>query len=806
MTTTLRLLRAAGLSVGLGSAAIGAGYYALFRRSQPRIRGQMALPGLQGTVEVIRDRWGIPHIFAQDRHDLFFALGFVHAQDRLWQMGFNCRTASGTLSEILGEPALEADRLMRRVGLRRAAEREAQRLDPETAAGHEAYCRGVNAFLEQHRGPWPLEFTILRTRQAPWTTADSLVLGRLMGATLAGNWDAEIARSWLIQQVGADAMPDLEPPHPGGMPLVFPAGTESPPPDQQALRRVREAAELAGLGLGGGSNNWVVDGQKSATGMPLLANDPHLTPTMPSIWYQVHLKGDGFDVIGVSIAGLPGIAIGHNDRIAWGITASLTDQQDLFVERVNPENPRQYEYKGQWRDGTIIREEINVRGRAQPVVEEILVTEHGPDIGPCIPGESRTLALKSVVLEEDGLTRAALALMLARNWDEFREAMRIWPSPPQSAVYADVEGNIGYQLIGFVPARKKGLGMVPVPGWTDEYEWDGYVPFDELPCLFNPSTHFAATANAKLVGDDYQHHITNDWIDGFRTRRIVDLLTAKEKHSLEDFQRMHMDCFSIPGRELAPFITDLEPEDPRLREAVRYVRDWDYRLSADSVGGAILECFFYHLYRNTFAHKVGDMLDVYSGVGIHPLIPVSSYGYRAISQLLRVLREARDDWFPPRDGQRTTWSSVITKSLQEAVGFLQERLGDDMSQWRWGRLHQVSFPHPLGQVKPLERIFSRGPYPAHGDQNTILQGAFDPANPFVANVSAVSYRQIVDLADLNRSVAVIPGGQSGQPGNRHYSDLLQRWRRGDYHPLLFDRRAIEAHAEATLVLMPGSAG
>jgi penicillin amidase len=405
MTTTLRLLRAAALPLALASAAVGAGYYALFRRSQPRIRGQMALPGLQGTVEVIRDRWGIPHIFAQDRHDLFFGLGFVHAQDRLWHMEFNRRTPSGTLCEILGEAALEADRLMRRVGLRRAAERETRRLDPETATIHEAYCRGINAFLEQHQGPWPLEFTILRTRPASWTTADSLVLGRLMAATLAGNWDAEIARSWLVRQVGADAMADLEPPHAGGMPLVLPAGAESSPPDQRALQRARETGELAALTLGGGSNNWVVDGQKSATGMPLLANDPHLPPTMPMIWYQVHLKGGGFDVIGVSIPGLPGIAIGHNDRIAWGLTASVTDQQDLFVERVNPENPRQYEYQGQWREGTIIREEINIRGRAQPVVEEVLVTEHGPDIGPCIPGESRTLALRSIVLEEDGLTR-----------------------------------------------------------------------------------------------------------------------------------------------------------------------------------------------------------------------------------------------------------------------------------------------------------------------------------------------------------------------------------------------------------------
>lgn len=804
MSTTLRLLRAA-LPLALAGAAVGAGYYALFRRNQPRIRGQIALPGLQGTVEVIRDRWGIPHIFAQDHEDLFFAQGFVHAQDRLWHMEFNRRTASGTLCEILGEAALEADRLIRRAGLRRAAEGEARRLDPETAADHEAYCRGVNAFQEQHRGAWPLEFTILRTSPAPWTTADSLVIGRLMGSTLAGNWDAEIARSWLVRQVGADAMADLEPPHPGGMPLAVPAGTESSPPDQRALQRARETAELAGLGLGGGSNNWVVDAQKSATGMPLLASDPHLPPAMPGIWYQVHLKGGGFDVIGVSIPGLPGIAIGHNDRIAWGLTASLTDQQDLFVERVNPENPRQYEYQGQWREGSIIREEIKVRGRAQPVVEEVLVTEHGPDIGPCIPGESRTLALKSIVLEEDGLTRAALALMRARNWEEFREAMRGWPSPPQSAVYADVEGNIGYQLIGFVPARKKGVGMVPVPGWTDEYEWEGYVPFDELPCLFNPSTHFVATANAKLVGDDYQHHITNDWIDGFRTRRIVDLLTAKEKHSLEDFQRMHMDCFSIPGREIAPFITALDPEDPRLREAIGYVRDWDYRLSADSVGAAIFESFFYRLYRNAFAHKVGDLLDLYTGVGIHMMIPVSAYGYRAASQLLRVLREARGDWFPSRDGQETTWSSVIMQSLKEAVGLLRERLGDDMSQWQWGRLHQMSLPHPLGRVKPLERIFSRGPYPAGGDQNTILQGAFDPAHPFVANITAVSYRQIVDLADLNRSVAVTPGGQSGQPGNRHYSDLLQRWLRGDYHPLLFDRQAIEAHAEGTLLLMPGSA-
>lgn len=800
MTAWRGLPRFAGLGLGLAAGAAGAVYYAAFRQSQPKIRGRMILRGLKGSAEVIRDRWGTPHIFADNRDDLFFALGVVHAQDRLWQMELNRRTVSGTLSEILGEAPLEVDQLMRRAGLHRAAEREARSLDPEAAAILQAYCNGVNAFLEQKRGALPLEFTILRTRPAPWTAADSLALGRLMGWTLSGNIDAEIVRSWLISKVGPQAMVDLEPPYPGGMPLVMPPGTESAPPGREALEKIQEAARLALVGFGGGSNNWVVDSQKSITGMPLLANDPHLPPTTPMIWYQAHLKGAGFDVIGVSIPGLPGVAIGHNDRIAWGLTASVTDQQDLFVERLNPENPHQYEYRGKWRDGTVIREEIRIRGRSEPVVEEVLVTEHGPDIGPCIPGETRTLALKSVVIEEGGLLPAALALMQARDWDDFREALRRWPSPPQNVVYADVEGNIGYQLVGFVPKRKKGLGMVPVPGWTDDYEWKGYVPFDELPCLFNPSTHFVATANAKLVGEDYKHHITNDWIEGFRTRRIVDLLTAKEKHSREDFQRMHMDCFSISGRELAPFITALEPQDGRLQQAIRYVRNWDYRLTPDSVGGAIVEAFFYHLYRNVFRHKVGDLLDTYTGVGIHMMVPVNAYGFRVVSHLLRVLREARADWFPSGDGQEVTWSSVIMRSLEEAVGDLQQRLGDDMSQWQWGRLHQITFPHPLGQVKPLRRIFNRGPYPIAGDQNTVHQGAFDPAHPFVASVSTPSYRQIVDLGDLNRSVAVIPGGQSGQPGNRHFSDLMPLWLRGEYHPLLFDRRAIEAEAEGTLVL------
>jgi len=783
----------------VGGAAGGLAY-AHLRRGLPPRRGVLRLTGLNATVEVIRDRWGVPHVFAESVRDALFAQGYVQAQDRLWQMELARRLASGRLSEIFGPETVEADRLLRRVGLHRAAQAEVSRASPESLSYGEAYAAGVNAFLETVGRRLPPEFLILRFRPGPWTAADSLAIGKYVAWMLSGNWDTEIVRSWVVERLGPEAAAQLEPLYPAGLPVIVPPGAASAGLGLPLLDELRKVEELAGA-RGGGSNNWVIDGSRSTTGKPLLANDPHMPLQMPSIWYQVHLKGGDLNVAGVALPGVPGVITGHNQRIAWGMTSTMTDGDDLFQERINPDNPRQYEYKGVWVDGDLLREEIAVRGQAQPVVEEVLVTRHGPVISPAVPGENRVLALRTIATESSQQAQAVIALNLAGNWQEFREALRLWPAPPQNFVYADVEGNIGYQMVGLVPRRAKGYGLVPSPGWTGEYDWKGFVPFEELPSVANPDCHYVVTANNQIVDNDYPHFLGAEYIDGYRAQRIAQLLQDKGKLSTDDFRAIQGDVYSIPARELAEQMLGLHPANEDAQRALNFVRVWDGRVAADSVATTIVEAFYLNLLRRTLGEKLGPLTDYFLGKEVHPAIPDGTYFVRCTSWLLRLARERPAEWFAGR-----AWGQVMEDSLTDAVDELRRQLGDDMSRWTWGRVHYASFEHVLGRVRALRPVFNRGPVPVGGDMDTVAAACYIGARPWAVYAATASYRQIIDLSDFNRSLAIVPGGQSGHPASRHYADMIGPWARGDYHPLPFDRAEVERHAEGRLTLKPAHLG
>jgi penicillin amidase len=791
-----RTVRNVVFGLALGAAVGGAVAYSLLRRSLPASKGVARLKGLDSPVEVIRDRWGVPHIYTGSVRDALFAEGYVHAQDRLWHMELARRAASGSLAEVFGPLALDADRLLRRVGLRRAAEAEADQLTEAMRENLEAYAAGVNAFIEGSTTRLPPEFLFLRFRPEPWTPVDGLAIGKFISWSLSGNWDTEIVRSWIVERLGPEEAARMEPGYPAGAPLIVPPGGACHGLGLPLLEELRKVQDVVGVGRGG-SNNWVVDGQKSATGKPLLANDPHLPLQLPCIWYEVHLNGGGLNVVGVSLPGVPGVVIGHNERIAWGITNTMTDGDDLFVERVNPQNGGQYEYKGEWVDGEVVREEIRVRGRREPVVEEVLVTAHGPIISPSIPGEDRALALRTVVAEPSQHAQAILLLNRAGSWEGFREALRQWPAPAQNFVYADVEGNIGYQLAGLVPIRAKGQGLVPSPGWTGEYDWTGSIPFDELPFAFNPDTHYVATANNKIVDDDYEYFLGAEYMDRYRAERIAEMLKAKDKHSLEDFRSIQGDVYSVAGHELAQHLLNLQPSNEEAKRALNFVRVWDGQVSPDSVAATIVEAFFLQMLRNTVVVKLGPLSDYFVGKEVHPAVPDSGYFYRSASWLLGLMKEAPADWYPGR-----SWPEVMEQSLEEAVVALRRSLGEDMSRWTWGRVHYAPFEHVLGRVRALQPIFNRGPVPLGGDMNTVAQAGYIGSRPYAVHSYAVSYRQIIDLGDFNRSVAILPGGQSGHPASRHYGDMIDAWRRVEYHPLLFDRGEVDRQAAGRLTLMP----
>ena len=780
------------------------GGYLLLRRSFPTINGTIKIEGLKAPVEVYRDRWGVPHLYAQNFQDLFFAQGYVTAQDRLWQMEFNRRVGSGTLSEVLGEATLENDRFIRTMGWRRVAEEEAANLDEETRTILEAYAAGVNAFID--KASLPPEFLILGFRPDPWTPTDSIAWGKVMAWDLGGNWEAELLRASLIEKLGEEKANQLAPPYPADAPLIIPSealGHQISGIDH-LLKQARQLRKLLGVqGAGLGSNNWVIDGQKSATGMPLLANDMHLGIQMPSIWYEVHLVGGGFNVEGYSFPGVPGVIVGHNEDIAWAVTNVGPDVQDLYIEKVNPANPDQYEYQGQWLDMEIIEEMIEVKGR-DPVVESVRLTHHGPIVTPVVEGVMETLAFRWTALEPNQIFKSIIMLNRAKNWDEFREALRFWAVPSQNFVYADRQGNIGYQMPGWIPIRAKGEGLVPVPGWTGEYEWEGYIPFEELPHVFNPPTHYIVTANNRVIGDEYPYFISHAW-SVYRAQRLTRLLEGLETLSIEEFKRFHADTYSILAEIFMPYLLAIEPEGWLQERAMNQLEGWDLHNEAESTGAGIFQVFYLMLVKNIFADELGDLFAGYLEAGTwHPLA------------LERMLKEPNNSWFDDvTTPERENGDDIVRRSFAEACDLLGRRFGDVPHEWAWGRLHTVTFEHPLGAVKPLNLIFNRGPIPARGSGFTVNAAGFDysafaeglkPAEigEVFAVQSGVSQRLIVDLSDFSNSLTIHTTGQVGIPLHKHYGDMIPSWQEVKYHPLLWEKGEIEENREGLLTLEPKS--
>ncbi|MGZ6364430.1 MAG: penicillin acylase family protein [Ktedonobacteraceae bacterium] len=811
------LVGVAGL-VGLA----GGVYFMLMRRPLPKVKGELSLQGLHEPVDIITDRYGVPHIYAQNEDDLFFAQGYVHAFERLWQMELNRRISSGHLSEIFGELALETDKFARRLGMHRAAHEAARQLPEHSKRILDAYAQGVNAFIERNQNKLPLEFTILRFKPEPWRIEDSIQWSKMMGWNLGGNWETEVIRARIVAKLGAERAAKLEAGYDPNHPLIIPPGVEYQGINLGMLEQYEQLKQLSGFGMLGASNNWVVDGTMTTTGMPILCNDPHLGQAAPSIWYECHLVAGDIDVIGVSFPGTPGIVIGHNQYIAWGVTNAISDVEDLYIEKFNPNNPYQYEYMGKWEDAQVKQEEIKVRGSKDAVIEEVRITRHGPiltsmphplqddkaDKNGNAPGEvvELPLALRWTGLEKHSIVSAVQKLNLATNWEEFRDALRDWDQPPQNVVYADVQGNIGYVMAGAIPVRTQGHALLPSPGWTGEYEWIGYIPFDELPQTFNPEQHYIVTANNRVVDDAYPYYITHEWLNGYRAQRIRDLLTSKGKLALSTMATIQSDQYSLPAAEIVPHIMKLKGETELERASLAVLRNWNYILAPNSTGAAIYSLVLYKLERIVFNAMLGDeetLMHSYLGIGTTILALQNGYASRSKPLLIRLLHERDDRWFANSvipNGPRS-WDDAISSAFAAAIEDLHEKFGSDISKWKYGKIHTMTYSHPLGTIKPLDKIFNRGPYPVGGDIDTVNMGASLPNQPETV-VTVPSYRQILNLADLKASLSGHAPGQSGHPGSKHYADFIKPWLNVEHHPQLFERGAIEENAEGILHMIP----
>jgi penicillin amidase len=773
------------------------GFTWLGRRRLPQIEGSLTLPGLSAPVEIIRDRWGIPHLYAATAHDLFFAQGFVHAQDRLWQMELNRRTAQGRLSELFGELALDTDRTARTFGFNRLGQVDWANTSGELREIILAYTAGINAFLNSPTAKLPIEFTLLNHRPEPWQPEDTAAFTRVMMWQLSHAWYSEIIRAQIAVAVGAEHAAELEIHYPANNPITLPTGIEfnQLDPDGSFMK-----ANGPFLERGLGSNAWAISAGKRLTGQVVLCNDIHLTMSLPSMWYEAHLIANDFNVTGVTLPGVPLVLVGHNARLAWGITLAFTDCEDLFVEQVDPQNPQRYQFQGEWLEAEVITEAIPVKGRAEPHLEPVIMTRHGPIISDVVDYPEQRVAVNSMALRPSSSFNGWLLLNKAGGWDEFVEAMRQIEAPQLNVTYADIAGNIGHWVTGKVPVRAKGDGTVPVPGWTGEYEWIGEIPFAEMPHAFNPERGYIISCNHRLVPDDYPHFLGNAWMNGYRARRIEDIFAQKTRISFDDCRAIHVDFTCIPGQEFVGCLQGLTSDDPDVQLALKHLRSWDGQLAPNSIGGTLYEVTRYRLVRNLLEPGLGQTLTLrLMGKGFNPVLQASHefYGHDTVATL-RLLNNPDSWWMKQAGGSE----KVLARSLKEAVEWLRAKLGSNVEGWQWGKIHRAIFTHSLSLQKPLDQVFNRGPFPIGGDADTPCQTGFHTHDPYDNKAWAPTYRQIIDLNDLSRSLAVFPPGQSGQLGSPHYDDLIEPWLKGEYHPMLWTREQVEQEAEGKLVILP----
>jgi penicillin amidase len=759
---------------GVATAAAATAWHRLARRPLPKQRGRIELDGLHGRVVIRRDRWGVPHVEAAERADLYFAQGFCHAQDRLWQMDFYRRVVRGRVSEMAGPEGLPIDRLLRTLGIRRIAEREEAALDPELRGLIERFCDGANAAAGQAKAR-PLEMQLLRLEWEPWRPVDILSLGKLLAFGLSTNWERELLRADMLRDLGPELAARLDPTYPADNPVVT---EEAWSGDGLAIVEQIDAVRRS-MGLAAeasGSNNWAVSGAHSATGAPLIAGDPHLPPSMPGIWYEVALRqGDRF-VRGASMPGMPGVYMGQNNDVCWTFTNVMADVQDLFVERLEGER---YLFEDEWLPLETVREEIVVKGRSEPVVLDVRCTHHGPIVNEALGAdEAEPLALRWQTLDEPTTFTGMFELLEIGSGPDLVAKLDGHTSPASNLIWADRHGSIGYKLIGRLPLRRGGCPDLPKPGWSGEFEWEGTIPYDELPETVDPESGYLITANNRIVGDEYPHHITSEWLDGFRAKRIEQLLRERDDHDLESFEAIQTDNLSLPGLEAARRLGRLSARGQRERSAIERLRSWDGRLDPETVAGTIYQAFLLRLAREVARAVIGDrdLSERWLDRADNGFTPHITSPWRWHSHLMGLWAEA-DEALIGRP-----WDELALEALAGALDDLEERFGPDPQGWRWGRVHEMEFPHPLGEANPvLRRLFNRR-LRAGGAQETVSQIAYDPNDPYRA-VWAPSWRMVADPTDPDRSRWQMFTGQSGHPASPHYDDLQADWLEGRTQPM-----------------------
>ncbi len=766
------------------------------RKALPDYNADTQLSEMKGEVTVLRNQQGVPSVYAKNEADLYRAVGYVMAQDRLWQMDLLRRVTTGSLSEIFGKDFINTDLLMRSLRIPEKSSEILRQSDSSVVAALEAFSCGVNQFISNNSGNLPPEFSILGYTPDRWKPEHSVNLTGYMAWDLNMGWSTEVILHKLRQELDEEMFHELIPDLSLQDSYIYPDFTLEGSGILSVAGRSARLQEL-GVQIFSGSNNWAVSGEKSATGSPLLSNDMHLGLMAPGIWYQMHhVVEDELNVTGVVLPGQPFVVAGHNENIAWGMTNVMLDDVDFYLETVNPEDPHQYRYMEEWRDMEV-RSEVIKTGSKDSVIRELLFTHRGPVISDFKGVRDQAISMKWTGNLFSNEVRSVYLLNRAENWDQFRDALTTFNSVSQNVVYADTDGNIGLQTAAGIPLRE-GSGILIVPGEVDTYDWQGIVPFEELPFVYNPPEGFVLSANNRTVPDDYPYYISH-WYDlPYRYDRIREMLTEKEVLSADDFRDMLTDNKSKLAEEMVPGLLDELSKVPQLspseNEAVSLLKDWDMVYCPSEAAPLIFEQFYIQFIETLLREQMGD--DLYRE------FIASKVLVRNI--INRVWTKRESVWLQERfEGGGDPFTKAVHKSFSSAVGQLEEKLGGDLSRWAWGELHTFTVEHPVGSVWIIDLFFNmnRGPFQPGGSFHTVCPYSYDYGNPFVVNHGA-SQRHIFSAADWDESLVVIPTGTSGIPASRYYCDQTETYTKGGFYPSYFSRRQVEENAKYRMKIIP----
>ena len=757
----------------------------------PKYKGHLSIGGLNKSVDIYTDTYGVPHIFAQNEEDLFYAAGYYAARDRLFQMSVVNYSVRGELAYAFGDELIKSDVYLRTWRIHDTAKKLVGELNKETVDLIGAFCAGINYRIKEVYNDLPIEFKLIGMKPPVWNPAIVTGYSRMMAREMSSSWKPEVVFGAIENYFGKDKLREIYPYYGDSHPTI----AENKNIKKEIFSTIMNQElylekTLGYISSAAGSNNWVVSGSRTKSGKPLLANDPHLGFTQPPRWYEMHLKGGRFNVSGLCLAGIPMPIIGQNEHIAWGFTNSMVDDMDFFTETINPNNKNQYLYDGKWQDMKIVKETIKLKNNRDTTVT-IRLTHHGPiitDVHNLLKDENMALSMawtgNWLTKEIDGL----FGLATSKNWSDFSRSVQQFGVPGQNIVYADVEGNIGWRPAVFLPIRKEGFSLTPRPGDDPSYDWSGIVPFKKMPFLFNPKKGYIATANNKTIDDTFPYYISGLWADPSRAQQIVARLDTMEKATVDEMKSIQLDHTSLFAKEITPYLLSIKTgsETGKLKKAMGLLENWNFVESPESKGALV----FHSVLRQVVISIFGDELEL---LGDKYLDAFTSMKYLHNRSLRKILAEGNSSWI---DNIRTrekieTLEEILKTAFINGVKDIERVAGQNINNWQWGRAHYLTHKHKIGSKKTLDWIFgfNVGPYLSGGSDKSPNAGSYSFSDPY-AQTAGASMRRVVDFSNLNETQQIIPTGQSGLYNSRHYDDQAELYHKGGYRTTWFNEKHI----------------